>query len=129
MPIDHTIFTDQHRLGAAERALTSAKWVPGLNCEGLVWQPPLGQPPSLDYHLAFDRGVAAGIAREKDSQGAKDRPLEAEIAKRDEQIKALQESELLRKNAALLNEIGAKAARVKALEEQVANLKHQLSVA
>lgn len=121
MPVDHTIFTDQHRLGAAERALTSAKWVPGLNCEGLLWQPP------LDDHLAFDRGVAAGIAREKDSQEAKDRSLEAEIAKRDAQIKALQESELLRKNAALLNEIGEKAARIKALDAQVANLKLQLA--
>lgn len=130
MPIDHTIFTDQHRLGAAERALTSIQWVPALNCEGLVWQPPLGQPPlgqppSLNETDPFDRGVAS----EKRRNALECEALRSEIAKRDEQIKALQESELLRKNAALLNEIGAKAARVKALEEQVANLKHQLSVA
>lgn len=127
MPIDHTIFTDQHRLGAAERALTSAKWVPVLGCDGLAWMSPLVKPPSLDDHLAFDRGVAAGIAREKDSQEAKDRSLEAEIAKRDEQIKKLQASELKRDNDALIVQINEKAARVKALETQIANLKSSLA--
>lgn len=135
MPIDHTIFTDQHRLGAAERALTSLQWAPGLNCDGLVWQPPLGPLPGAAAQSeheranaeAFHRGVAAGIAREKDSQEAKDRSLEAEIAKRDDQIKKLQASELKRDNDALIVQINEKAARVKALEAQVANLKANLN--
>ena len=157
MPVDVTIFTDQHRLGAAERALAAVNFTPSIGCDGLAWVPPAGPPRIIEPDLrsaiaardieitrqdekikglqkalaasddsAFNRGHTQGFdkARRKNEEEAAE--LRRRITVRDDHIKELEGSALSLKNKELVSECGAVHARVKALEEQIRNLKNAL---